>query len=131
MKTEESSPRGDLLERTKAFAIRVVKLFRALSKTDAAAQVIGKQVLRSGTSVGAQYREATRARSRAEFISKVESSLQELEETRYWFEILVETEMVTRQKLQALMTEAAEISAMLTASVRTSKRHSPNNTHRD
>ena len=79
----------DLKVRTKKFALRIVKLFTSLPKT-AQAQVIGKQVLRSGTSVGAQYREACRSRSSAEFISKIQSSLQELDETAYWLELLVE-----------------------------------------
>ncbi|MGH9900349.1 MAG: four helix bundle protein, partial [Pyrinomonadaceae bacterium] len=77
----------DLRQRTKAFALRIVKMYAALSKS-AEAQVIGRQVLRSGTSVGAHYREACRARSDADFISKIEGSLQELEETIYWLELL-------------------------------------------
>ena len=72
----------DLRTRTKAFALRVIRLFAALPKTTEA-QVIGKQLLRSATSVGAHYREATRARSHAEFISKVEGGLQELEESAF------------------------------------------------
>ena len=111
----------DLAVRTKAFAVRVIRLYAALPKTDAAAQVIGKQLLRSGTSVGAQYREAARARSRAEFVSKIESCLQEIEETRYWFELLVEVEIVPEKRMKALADEASEITAMLTASARTSK----------
>lgn len=79
--TEEKGK--DLKLRTKNFALRIIKLFSALPK-QTEAQVIGKQILRSGTSVGAQYREACRARSDAEFISKIESGLQELEETMYW-----------------------------------------------
>ena len=111
----------DLGFRTKAFAVRVIRLYAALPKSDAAAQVIGKQLLRSGTSVGARYREAARARSRAEFVSKIESCLQEIEETRYWFELLVEVEIVPEKRMKALADEAAEITAMLTASARTSK----------
>jgi len=114
------SPSG-LEVRTKAFAVRVIRLYGALSKTDVAAQVIGKQLLRSGTSVGAQYREAARARSRAEFVSKIESCLQEIEETRYWFELLAEVEIVAENRLKDIMNEAKEITAMLTASARTSK----------
>ena len=83
MKKEET----DLRERTKAFALRVVRLFSALPKTTEA-QVPGRQVLRSGTSVGANYREAYRGRSKAEFIAKCGDSLRELEETAYWFELL-------------------------------------------
>lgn len=64
------------------------------------AQVLGKQLLRSGTSVGAQYREAVRARSRAEFVSKIETALQELEETAYWIELLADGGIVPTKKLQ-------------------------------
>ncbi|HEY0049727.1 MAG TPA: four helix bundle protein [Pyrinomonadaceae bacterium] len=79
----------DLKTRTKSFALRIIKLYKALPNT-VEAQIIGKQILRSGTSAGAQYREGTRARSNAEFISKIESALQELEETAYWLELLIE-----------------------------------------
>jgi len=74
----------DLRERTKAFALRVIKLYSALRKPDPVAQILGKQVLRSGTSVGANYREAYRARSGVEFVSKLADCLKELEETSYW-----------------------------------------------
>jgi four helix bundle protein len=80
----------DLRIRTKAFALDVIRLFSSLPKTSVA-QVLGKQLLRCGTSVGAQYREATRSRSRAEFVSKIESALQELEETTYWLDLLAES----------------------------------------
>lgn len=83
----------DLRVRTKAFALRIIRVFGALPRT-IEAQVIGKQVLRSGTSVGAHYREACRARSDAEFVSKIEGGLQELEETCYWLELLVESGIV-------------------------------------
>ena len=73
---------GDLAKRTKNFALQIIRLFSALPKTTEA-QVIGKQVLRSGTSVGANYREASRGRSKAEFIAKCGDSLRELEETGY------------------------------------------------
>jgi four helix bundle protein len=88
MVTMNASP--DLLDRTRQFALRVIAVFRALPHDDAA-RVLGKQMLRSGTSVGAQYREAQRAKSDADFISKIEGSLQELEETRYWLELLSES----------------------------------------
>ena len=74
---------SDILVRSKKFALRVVRLCSALPKT-AEAQVLGKQVLRSGTSVGAQLREVKRSRSDAEMISKTHIALQELEETGYW-----------------------------------------------
>ncbi len=111
----------DLRVRTKTFAVRIVRLYSALPKTTEA-QVLGKQILRSGTSVGAHYREATRARSTAEFISKIEGGLQELEETIYWMELLVETEIVSETKLRDLMKEAEELISILVASVKTAKK---------
>ena len=83
----------DLKQRTKEFAIRIIRLYSKLPNSSEA-QVIGKQLLRSGTSVGAHYREATRARSTAEFVSKLGGGHQELEETSYWLELLSETEIV-------------------------------------
>jgi four helix bundle protein len=83
----------DLRLRTKAFALRIIRLYGSLPKI-IEAQVLGKQLLRSGTSVGAQYREAVRARSRAEFVSKIEAALQELEETLYWIELLADARIV-------------------------------------
>jgi four helix bundle protein len=117
-----SEDKGDgLRERTKRFGLRVIRLYSALDR-GGAGEVIGRQMLRSGTSVGAQYREACRARSTAEFISKVESALQELDETSYWFEMLVESGLMPAAKLNDLQQEAEELLAMLVASVKTAKR---------
>jgi four helix bundle protein len=112
----------DLQVRTKSFALRIVRVYCSLPKTTEA-QVLGKQMLRSGTSVGAHYREAMRARSVAEFISKIEGGLQELEETCYWQELLIESGIVPASRLNDLLREANELMAMLVASVRTAKRH--------
>jgi four helix bundle protein len=103
----------DLRERTKIYALRVIRLYSSLPKTTEA-QVIGKQLLRSGTSVGANYREAYRARSTAEFIAKCGISLQELEETTYWLELLVEAEITPKQKLSNLLDETSQLIAILT-----------------
>lgn len=111
----------DLTTRTRQFALRIIRLFGNLKPQDVAGQVIGKQLLRSGTSVGAQYCEASRARSRAEFVSKLESSLQELEETRYWLALLAEAEIVPEARLLPLQTEARELTAIFVASARTAK----------
>ncbi|HEY0078373.1 MAG TPA: four helix bundle protein [Pyrinomonadaceae bacterium] len=120
----ESEPnkrdKEDLSARTKLFALRIVRLYTALPKTTEA-QVLGKQALRSGTSVGAHYREAVRARSVAEFISKIEGGLQELEETIYWLELLVEAGIVPDSKLSDLFREANELIAILVSSARTAK----------
>jgi len=112
-----------LLRRTKEFALRIVRLYVALPKTTEA-QVIGKQVLRSGTSVGAQIHEGKRSRSDAEMISKTESALQELEETAYWLEILAESGIVAQDRLADLMGEADQLIAILVASAKTLKARS-------
>jgi four helix bundle protein len=113
--------RQDLRARTKAFALRIIRLYVSLPKTTEA-QVIGKQVLRSGTSPGAHYREAIRARSTAEFISKLEGALQELEETIYWLELLIESEIVIESRLQGLLHEAEELISIFVSSAKTAKR---------
>ncbi|HET6572092.1 MAG TPA: four helix bundle protein [Fimbriiglobus sp.] len=115
----DSSP-SDLKVRTRRFALRVIRLYGALP-TSVVAQTLGKQVLRSGTSVGAYYREACRTRSDAEFISLIEGGLKELEETIYWFELIVDAELFAAERLADLMTEADELMAILTASVKTVK----------
>ncbi|MGE3467276.1 MAG: four helix bundle protein [Pyrinomonadaceae bacterium] len=118
MMNDESN--SDLKRRTKEFALRVIKLYSALPKTTEA-QIVGKQLLRSGTSVGAQYREACRARSNAEFISKMQSGLQELDETNYWFELLVDGALVKADRLNSLQDEANQLTAIFVASVKTAK----------
>ena len=110
----------ELKARTKAFALRIVRMYAALPRT-VVAEVLGKQVLRSGTSVGAHYREACRARSAAEFISKMEVGLQGLEETAYWLELLVEAEVLSTERLGSLRKEADELTAILVSSVNTAK----------
>ena len=113
--------RSILEQRTKQFALQVIGLYSMLPKP-AVCQVLGRQLLRSGTSVGAQYREAMRAKSLADFISKMEGCLQEIAETRYWLELLVESGTVPEEKLAPLRREADELVAMFVASVRTAKR---------
>ena len=92
MKDEDGARLVDLKTRTKEFALRIIRLYAALPQTTVG-HVIGKQLLRSGTSVGAQFREGTRSRSDAEFISKIEAALQELEETAYWLELIGEADV--------------------------------------
>jgi four helix bundle protein len=112
---------ANLRARTKGFALEIVRFYSSLPRT-AEAQVLGRQMLRSGTSVGAQYREACRGRSDAEFISKVEGALQELDETAYWLELLVETQTAASDRIAVLLDEANQLTAILVASVRTVKR---------
>ena len=104
----------DLRPRTKLFARRIIRLYVALPKTDAVAQVLGKQLLRSGTSVGANYREADRARSKAEFIAKIGDCLKEADESLYWLELLLEESIVPSRRLEPLVREADELVAIFT-----------------
>ncbi|MBI2681641.1 MAG: four helix bundle protein [Acidobacteriales bacterium] len=109
-----------LRQRTKKFAIRIIRLTRALPKaTDA--QVIGRQILRSGTSIGANYRAACRARSRAEFIAKLGIVIEEADETMYWLELLVEGEIVRPKRLEGLLQEAEELTRIFVAARQSSK----------
>jgi len=101
----------DLLGRTKSFARRVIRLYVSLPKATVA-QILGKQALRAGTSVGANYREANRARSKAEFIAKIGDCLKEADETSYWLELLVEEGIVPMRRLESLLKEANELVAI-------------------
>jgi len=110
----------DLKERTKAFALRVIRLYAAMPKSTVA-QVIGGQLLRAGTSVGAHYREATRARSTAEFVSKIEGGLQELDESSYWLELLADAAIMPKSRMAGLMGEADELTAIFVTCVKNAK----------
>jgi four helix bundle protein len=121
VQTVTGSDKQDLRARTTAYALRIIRLYGSLPKTTEA-QVIGRQLLRSDTSVGAHYREATRARSRAEFISKIEGALQELDESSYWLELLGLSGIVSKQLLADLCTETDELIAIFTTSAMTAKR---------
>ena len=118
MKDDE---KNDLVERTTRFGLRIVKMFVALPKSEEA-RVLGKQVLRSGTSVGANYREAQRARSTAEFIAKIGDCLKELDETSYWLELLVRSEIVAAPKLASLRDETDQLLAIFTTISKNAKR---------
>ncbi len=109
-----------LRERTKQFAVRMAKLCRSLPKTDEA-RVLGKQVLRSGTSVAANYRVICRARSKAEFIAKMGTVVEEADETAFGLELLVESGMVPQARMQSLLAEANELVAIFGASRRTAR----------
>ena len=98
----------DLRRRTKEFALRVINLFRALPKTEEA-RVLGRQVLRSGTAVAANYRSACRGRSRADFISKIGITVEEADETVFWLELMVDAGIVKKSKLENLLAEANEL----------------------
>jgi len=112
----ESQPQ-DIKTRTRDFALRIIKLYASLPKS-AEAQVIGKQVLRSGTSVGAHYREASRAKSNPDFISKLEGGLQELEETSYWLELLAPAGIMSAERIAPLLKETGELTAIFITMVK-------------
>ena len=103
-KDDVSTHEHDLRKRTKDFALRIIRMAASLPKSTVG-QVLGKQVLRSGTSVGANYREAGRGRSKAEFIAKCGDSLRELDETQYWLELLAESGTMAESKLSKLHEE--------------------------
>ncbi|MFZ3342823.1 MAG: four helix bundle protein [Terriglobales bacterium] len=114
------SQQEHLRNRTKDFAIRVVRVFRTLPyKTDA--QILGKQLLRCGTAVAANYRAACRARSKAEWIAKIGIVVEEADESVFWLEMLSDSDIVPPKKLELILAEAHELSALFTASRHTSR----------
>ena len=113
-----------LRERTRALALRVIKLASSLPSTPPG-RVIGDQILRSATSVGANYRAATRAKSTADFIHKMGTVEEEADECMYWMELIVEAELMKEELIRDLYREADEVLAMVVASIRTAKRRKP------
>jgi four helix bundle protein len=110
----------ELRERTKSFALRVIRLYRALPKS-AEAQVIGKQLLRCGTAVAANYRAVCRSRSRPEFIARLGIVVEEADETMFWLGMLADADIVKKDKLVPLCNEARELTALFTASQHTAR----------
>jgi four helix bundle protein len=119
-KSKESLP--DLKKRTKAFALRILKLVDALPKTTAG-RALASQIVRSGTSVAANYRAACRAKSPADFISKMGNVEEEADETLLWLELLEESGLVRARKLTAIKQEADELTAITVASIKTARRN--------
>ena len=109
-----------LRERTKQFALRIVRLFRSLPKSDEA-RILGRQVLRSGTSVAANYRAICRARSKAEFVAKIGTVVEEADETVFWLELLVDSGIARKDAAAPLMREANELVSIFVASLRTAR----------
>lgn len=109
-----------LKDRTKAFALRVIKMSDALPKTRAA-NVITNQILRSATSMAANYRAVGRARSKAEFISKLGIVVEEADETVFWLEMLADSGIVSREKMSDMLDEANQLVLIFSASRRTAK----------
>jgi four helix bundle protein len=114
------SPPQELRERTKKFAIRIVRLFQALPKSTEA-QVMGKQLLRCGTSVAANYRAVCRARSKAEFVARMGIVAEEADESVLWLELLEETGILSHARLQDILKEATELVAIFSTSLKTAK----------
>ena len=112
---------AEVRERTKQFAIRIIRLFRSLPKSDDA-RTIGRQLLRSGTSVAANYRAVCRARSKAEFTAKIGVVVEEADETVFWLELLIDTGIIAQTKLNNLLKEANELLSIFAASQKTVKR---------
>lgn len=122
-KTTKPSPvmtKEELKERSKQFALRIIKLVDSLPKTQAG-RAIGNQIIRSGTSVGANYRSACRARSVADFVSKIAIVEEEADETIFRLELVSDSGMIKKGKLEGLMAEAKELTAIFTASGKTAK----------
>jgi len=118
--TESRSQQEQLRDRTKQFALRIIRLARSLPKSPEA-QILGRQLLRSGTSVGANYRAAGRARSKAEFISKIGIVVEEADEAVFWMECLIESGLAKEALLGDLLAEANELVAIFAASQRTAR----------
>lgn len=110
----------ELKQRTKQFALRVIRMVQALPKTETS-RVVGRQVLRSGTSVGANYRTACRAKSRADFVSKMGTVEEECDETMFWIELLAESGEVKESRLTPLWNEAEELLKIVVASAQTAR----------
>ena len=113
----------ELRDRTKSFALRVVRLFRALPRSGEA-QVMGRQLLRSGTSVAANYRAACRSRSRPEFLSRLSVVLEEADESCLWIELLIDSGTLKKEKAELLLKEARQLTAIFTAATGTLRRSS-------
>ena len=116
-KGERRSAPPDLKNRTRDYALRIIRLYTALPKRSES-QIIGKQVLRSGTAVGANYREGLRARSKSEYAAKLNIGLMELEETMYWLELLEGAGIVSSSRLALLKTETSELTAIFVALIK-------------
>jgi four helix bundle protein len=111
----------ELKRRTKDFALQIIRLVESLSRSRSG-DVIGQQILRSATSTGANYRAACKARSRADFISKITVVEEEADESQYWLELLADSGILKREQVDSLMREAKELTAIFTASGKTAKR---------
>jgi four helix bundle protein len=120
-KTQRNSKEKDIKERGFSFACRIVKLYQFLAKKKGGGEVLGRQVLRSGTSIGANLEEASAGQSRADFIFKCNLALKEARETYYWLRLLMTTQIVPANRLRQLANESDELVAILTTIVKKSR----------
>jgi len=118
----------ELKERTKQFALRVIKLVDAMPRT-AAGRALGNQLIRSGTSIGANYRAACRGRSRAEFLAKIGVVVEEADECMFWLELIMDGELMQRSLVEGLWKEADELTAIFVASAKTAGQSKDSNQH--
>ena len=122
---DEATPRivgqKDIKGRAFSFACRIVKFYQFLAKQKGAGEVLARQILRSGTSIGANLEEATAGQSKADFISKCNIALKEARETHYWLRLFTETNVVPPEKLEGLLSESNELVAILTAIVKNAR----------
>jgi len=119
----------ELKRRTKTFALRVIRVFKALPRNEEA-RTLGKQLLRSGTSVAANYRAVCRSRSKAEFLARLAVVVEEIDETVLWLELLADPEIFPRERLKELQGEANELLAIFVTSQLTAKGIGPNSSIR-
>jgi four helix bundle protein len=110
----------DLKDRTKKFAVNIIRMVDKLPRS-IASEVIARQLVRSATSTGANYRAACRARSKAEFIAKLQITLEESDETQYWLELLLELDMLDQQVLHDSLQEADELTAIFVSALKTAR----------
>ncbi len=114
---KENTP---IVDKSKAFAIRIIRMYQHIT-AEKKELVLSKQVLRSGTSIGANVREATLAHSKADFIAKMQIALKEAGETEYWIELLQETEYITEKAGESLLAACRELLKMISSIIRTAK----------
>lgn len=110
----------DLKDRTKKFAVSIIRFIRTLPKNDEG-YILGKQLLRSGTSVGANYRSACKGKSTADFINKITIVEEEADECCYWLELIIEAEIANKELVEPILKEANELTAIFTATGKTAK----------
>jgi four helix bundle protein len=119
--TEKPLPDNSIVPRTSAYALRIIRLYRHIQH-DSVGRILGKQILRAGTSVGANVHEAQGAQSKADFIAKMSIAHKEILETAYWLKLLVEADIVSQEKMSDLADETAQLTKIISSILITSKK---------